>query len=204
MTHWMTCARTSPCRAIDMTSRACPPDCTCWQIAHCSSTRLHVALAAATEAFELVQQHGFWPFVVLVGAPLAEALVLAGVDDVEHQLEAIERLAAEHDQCGGDPQFLRARGLLQRRRGDLESAIQTLQHSAAVAREQSAVIQCARTLAVLADVAASAGDRRLASEAIAELTDIIRSIGPEVAGLTWATPCLARLCHPSERTTRTV
>ena len=89
-----------------------------------------VALAAAREAFGLVQQHAFWPFAGLVGAPFAEALVLADVGDVEQQLDAIESLAAEHDQCGGDPQMLRARGLLRWRRGDLESAIQTLQHGA--------------------------------------------------------------------------
>ena len=160
--------------------------------------RIDVALAAANEAFELVREHGFWPYAVLVGAPLAEALVRSKVEDVEHQLEAIEGLVAEHDQRGGDAQFLRARGMLQRQCGELESAIQSLQRSAAVAREQSAVVQCGRTLAVLTDMAAAAGDRQLASASAAGLADITRRIGPEVAALTWAAPVLD-LAAPSLR-----
>jgi DNA-binding CsgD family transcriptional regulator len=147
-----------------------------------------LALAAATEGIDLIRQHSFWPFTAALSGPLAEALVLANVEDAEHQLEELERLAANHEQRGADPQFLRARGLRQWRRGELESAARTLQQSAAVAREQSAVIQCGRTLAVLAEVAASAGDERMASETMAELTDIVRGIGPEVGSLTWAMP----------------
>jgi DNA-binding NarL/FixJ family response regulator len=157
-----------------------------------------VALSAASEAFELVREHGFWPYAVLVGAPLAEALVRSKVENVEHQLEAIQALVDEHDQRGGDAQFLRARGVLQRQRGDLQSAIQALQQSAAVAREQSAVIQCGRTLAVLAEVAAATGDGDLASSAAADLVDVTRQIGPEVATLAWATPVLAKAA-PSRR-----
>ena len=155
-----------------------------------------LALAAATEGIDLIRKHSFWPFIAAITGPLAEALVLANVENAEHKLEELERLAADHDQRGADSQFLRARGLLQQRRGEVESAVRTLQRSAAVAREQSAVIQRGRTLAVLAEVAASAGDEGLASETIAQLTDIVRGIGPEVGGLTWAVPRAAAAAAP--------
>src|SRR5207253_11226018 len=51
---------------------------------------------------------------------------------------------------------------------------------------QHAVIELARTLAVLADAARKCGDLALAAQADAERAEIVVRIGPEVRGLAWA------------------
>jgi DNA-binding NarL/FixJ family response regulator len=158
--------------------------------------RLAEALAAGSEGLELVLARN-WHSTAEVGAPLAEALVLSGADDAEQRIAELEQLAAKYQKHVGDPQFLRARGILQQRRGELAPAAETLQRSAELARAQGAVIQLGRTLAVQADVAAAAGDERLASEALEELSQIVRGIGPEVGRLNWAASRTAAAAPPT-------
>src|SRR4030095_13590213 len=92
----------------------------------------------------------------------------------------LEQLAAEHEQHVADAQFLRARAIVQQQRDNVAAAVATLQRSATLAREQRSVIQLGRTLAVLSEIASSAGDQHLAAEADAERDEIVQRIGPEV------------------------
>jgi DNA-binding CsgD family transcriptional regulator len=142
------------------------------------------AEAPAREAAEVTRTG--WPSMAGFVAPLAETLVRLHAPDAEAVLADAERLIEQTEKFVAQPQLLRARGLLQMHRGALTDAIETLAASAAVARSQNAVIELARTLAVLADAARKCGDLGLAAQADAERAEIVGRIGPEVRGLVWA------------------
>ena len=138
----------------------------------------------AREAAEVTRTS--WRSMAGFVAPLAETLVCLHTPDAEAVLADAEELIEGTEKFVARPQLLRARGLLQMHRGDLTDASETLDASAAVARSQHAVIELARTLAVLADAARKCGDLSLAAQADAERAEIVVRIGPEVRGLAWA------------------
>jgi DNA-binding CsgD family transcriptional regulator len=149
--------------------------------------RIADAVAYAREAVEFVRTRSYLAWTAAAYGPLAEALTLTVAPEAVAVLTEAEAFIAEQEQHYGGPWLLRARGVLQRQRGDLESALSALKSSADLARAQHAAPQVGRTLAVLADVARSAGQRELAVQADAERFEIVERIGPEVRHLAWAT-----------------
>jgi len=150
--------------------------------------RLDEAVAAGREGVEIIHAHAYWLFLAVIGGPLSEALVLMHAEEAASTLAEIEVLAEKYEQHVSDAQLLRARALLQHRQGDVRESSESLQRSAAVARGQQSLVQLGRTLAVLSEVARSAGEGALAVDADAERLRIVEQIGPEVRTLGWASP----------------
>jgi DNA-binding NarL/FixJ family response regulator len=134
-------------------------------------------------------------------AVLCEARVRIDAPDVGATLVDAEQLIDELEKDVGRPQVLRARGLLLLRRGDTRGAIATLEASAALARSQHALIQLGRTLAVLAEAARQYSNDDGLAQVEAERAAIIRQIGPEVRGLSWARGVATRRRGPRVHST---
>jgi DNA-binding CsgD family transcriptional regulator/tetratricopeptide (TPR) repeat protein len=116
---------------------------------------------------------------------LAEVVVARSVPDAEVVLAEAEH-GANHPAVESErPQFLRAQGLWFQAHGDLAAARRYLLASASAARSQSALVQLARTLAVLVGVARSLGEQSAAEAAGIELEGILHRVGPAARGLTW-------------------
>jgi DNA-binding CsgD family transcriptional regulator/tetratricopeptide (TPR) repeat protein len=149
------------------------------------------AEAPAREASDLLRVGGRWqPWLGFVFGPLAETVVRLAAPDEEVILCEAEQQIDVSEQYLARPQLLRARGLLHQRRGELDGALEALRGSAEIARSQHALIQLGRTLEVLARVARKHGDATCAAQAGAELAAVVQKIGPEVAGLSWASSLL--------------
>ena len=145
------------------------------------------AEAPAREAADLLRVGGGWaPWPGIGLGPLAETVVRLATPDAEDILAAAEHMVESTEQHVARPQLLRACGLLFRRQGQIDAALQAVAASAEIARAQFSGIQLGRTLDVLAAIARQRGDVALAAEAETELVHLIERIGPEVSALTWA------------------
>jgi len=119
-------------------------------------------------------------------AALAEAAAAMRAPDaakaIREAMAALERQGYEAFRPGA----LRALAHLLHGQGDVAGALTCLQECAALTRRQGNVVELAMTLALLAQIARSAGDETLAREADAERATIVERIGPETRGLAWA------------------
>ncbi len=148
--------------------------------------RIDEAEALARHNAVLLREYGYWSTAGLVLGTLAEAVVRAGAADAPAVLAEAEALVAREGQHLAMAQVLRARGLLLAGQGETEAALAALTESAQIARERGALVPLARTLHALAEVARGGGEAVAAAEADAERSAIVRGIGPETRGLTWA------------------
>jgi hypothetical protein len=150
--------------------------------------QLGAAIAASRELLETIQVWvwPWWSAAALAYGSLVEALVLSGAAEAQDVLIEAETLLARQEHHVARPQLLRARGLLLRGLGQMDAALAALQASAEVAREQGAVVQLGRTLAVLAETARLGGAPALAAAAAAERAAVVARLGPEARGLPWA------------------
>jgi DNA-binding CsgD family transcriptional regulator len=144
------------------------------------------AIVPAREAVDIVRRQGYWGESHTSFVPLAEALARAAAPDARVILEEASELVERHELVVARPQLARARALLLEHASDRAAAIRELVQSAEVARGQGAQPEVGRTLADLARVARSVGNRSLAEQAETELAEIVQRIGPEVRGLEWA------------------
>jgi tetratricopeptide (TPR) repeat protein/DNA-binding CsgD family transcriptional regulator len=145
------------------------------------------AEAPAREAAEFLRVGGQWqPWPGIFCGVLAETVVQVASPDMDDMLAEMEEMVATTEQFAARPQLLRARGLLLERRGRLYEAVEALTESAEVARDQHAGIQLGRTLDALIRIARQRGDVSVATEAQAELDELVHRIGPEVSVLAWA------------------
>jgi tetratricopeptide (TPR) repeat protein len=144
------------------------------------------AMTTAREAATLLRSRVYWGAAGLVLAVLTEASARLQAPDGWTTLHGAEDSIVRLEQLCAQPPLLRARGLLLAQQNDLDDAIAALLNSAAVARQQGALVHVGRTLAILADIACKTGDVTLATKADAERRAIVEQIGPEVRGLPWA------------------
>jgi non-specific serine/threonine protein kinase len=148
--------------------------------------RVADAVTAARQAVELVRSRKQLWWTAAAYGPLAEALARANASEAEAILAEAEALVDEREQHYGRPYLLRARGLIQRQRGQGQAALASLQASADIARAQKTDPQLGRSLSALAAAARSSGDHLVAARAELELAAVVERIGPEVRGLPWA------------------
>ena len=148
--------------------------------------RLQEADMAVREAAAAVRQHGYVWFMGVVYATQAEIAVRAETTDVEAILAEAERTLDRSPRFLGRLTLLRAKGTHLANTGDLPGAVAILQAGADTARTHGALVDLARMLAHLAEMAPAAGNVELAASAEAERAAIVAQIGPEVRGLTWA------------------
>jgi hypothetical protein len=151
--------------------------------------RVQEAEAPAREVARLARDHSGPVFETRSLAPLTETLARLGAVDYEALLDEADASMTRQGHLMCRPQLRRARGIALARQGKLHEALEALQESAEVARAREARIDLGRTLAVLAEVAHTAGREAMAQEADAERAAIVARIGPEVRGLAWAQGC---------------
>ncbi len=137
------------------------------------------------DAWELARSHALWMHGPLLHGPLVEAAALLQTADAEAMLTEAEQAATNYEPFLGRPPLLRARGLLLAAEDKPAAALTVLRESAAVALEQHAAVQLARTLVVLEDVARAAGSKPTARAAEVERRAIVERIGPAAHDLVW-------------------
>jgi DNA-binding CsgD family transcriptional regulator/tetratricopeptide (TPR) repeat protein len=143
------------------------------------------AEAPAREAFE-VARTSWRGRLALAAGPLAESLAQLGTDDADRTCADLGLLVDQFGLEVARPQLLRARAWLLLRQNAYGKAIEVLESSAAVARSQHAVIDLARSLALLASAGRQSGEHAVVRTADAERLAIVEQIGPEVCWLPWA------------------